>query len=378
LVVLAKRNEKKKMERTPVKVERSTTSKMHCTFEEYPWLWSLICPLVAFRDLACVSIVSTSARTYVSKWCVWAARELSGQNNLQEGDENKLLRLVHTFEKVILTFIYHETNGDKWAKQRGWLSDDVNHWTCVGKNEFGLVTCLNLERIKDLEGSLPGCIGQLDNLEKLVAFSTKFSGFLPGVAIAKLNKLQVLRLNNTQIAGPLPSVMCEGLSSLRELWLNDTDLCGPIPSQIGLLSNLEILDLSASEHRRKMNVYGVIPESLCQLKKLKKLWLQRTKITGPLPQGIGNLSELTHFYAFDTNLCGSIPEGIGSCAKLRYLHLSQTSITGSISPMFGQLQNLEELYLSNTNVSGVIPTEFGSLSSLRRLFCDHTNLSGKE
>ena len=91
-------------------------------------------------------------------------------------------------------------------------------------------------------------------------------------------------------------------------------MSGPIPREIRHLVHLERLGLSASEHNQsttgRMGINGSIPPEIGELRSLKKLWLQRTRISGPIPPEIAKLQNLTHLYLFATDISGSIPEEV--------------------------------------------------------------------
>ena len=103
---------------------------------------------------------------------------------------------------------------------------------------------------------------------------------------------------------------------------SDTHVSGPIPREIRHLVNLERLGLSASEHNMqgRMGISGSIPPEIGELRSLKKLWLQRTRISGSIPPEIAKLQNLTHLYLFATDISGSIPKEVKLLVVCLYLY----------------------------------------------------------
>ena len=106
-----------------------------------------------------------------------------------------------------------------------------------------------------------------------------------------------------------------------------------------------------------------LPESVCQMKKLKTLTLYRDDLT-TLPKCIKNLKNLERL---DVNLneLTSIPKEIGNLTKLKVANLEENEIE-SIPVEFGKLTKLEELNLEGNKIA-TLPDEFGNLANLRKL-----------
>ena len=132
---------------------------------------------------------------------------------------------------------------------------------------------------------------------------------------------------------------------VTQLNLQGDGLTGPIPSQLGNLSNLEVLVLGGSE------------------------------LTGPIPSWIGNLSNLQHLNLNHGELTGPIPSQLGNLSNLQYLGLGRNGLTGPIPSQLGNLSNLQTLYLGgNPSLSGALPRSFTGLTSLLWLGLERTQL----
>mmetsp|Transcript_77323 Transcript_77323/g.151424 ORF Transcript_77323/g.151424 Transcript_77323/m.151424 type:complete len:426 (-) Transcript_77323:746-2023(-) len=345
------------------------------SFLQMEWMLNEV---FSFLDVYVIPSFAASSRSGWEECCQWARRVKITLVGHTSDEGSALLQLQRALERSLLLEFFDATNGPGWNRKGFWkeCSFPGPHQGVVTSSITGLVTALSLERVDGLEGPLLPLLGRFGSLTSIVAFSTKLRGRLPGAAFSKLSRLRRLRLNNTLVSGPIPAEMCRGLGALRELWLNDTLLSGFIPEEISCLSSLELLDLSASENRRS-SLRGGIPESLCRLKNLRRLWLQRTQVTGPLPSTIGELTNLTHLYAFETHLEGEIPESIATCSNLAYLHLSATNVCGVFPRALATLGKLEELYLSSTQLEGPLPNDLSALRNLKRLWLsDCSGVSG--
>ncbi len=187
--------------------------------------------------------------------------------------------------------------------------------------------------------------------------------------LGSLSNLQVLKLNGNQLTGEIPTQL-GSLSNLQELWLNNNVLTGTIPTQLGSLSDLEELHLWGNQ------LTGTVPTELGSLTKLQVLGLGGNKLTGEIPTWLGNLSNLEGLYLWGNELTGTIPTQLGSLSNLEVLGLSQNQLTGTIPTQLGSLSNLEGLYLWGNELTGTIPTQLGSLSNLEVLGLSQNQLTG--
>lgn len=137
----------------------------------------------------------------------------------------------------------------------------------------------------------------------------------------------------------LPEKVCQ-LTSLERLWVSHNKISS-LPAQLNQLVCLREVFL----HR---NCLEEIPLCLCKLPSLQLLWLNNNKIT-------------------------SIPSEISQLTCLKRLHLDYNFI--EVFPdTLCQLSGLEVLYLNN-NVLHHISDAIGSLSKLKRLYLDHNKIT---
>jgi len=160
---------------------------------------------------------------------------------------------------------------------------------------------------------------------------------------------------------------------LKILWVSGLQ---EVPEQLGVLSNLEELQLSGN--------FKSLPASIGQLKKLKKLTvdaygfkvlppeigeleaLQQLSVAShelELPASIGRLGALRYLSIPDFG-AGVLPAELGGLKQLAFLIVSGYRMT-QLPAQLGALNQLEFLYLNGPFKS--LPPEIGQLSRLRNL-----------
>ncbi|ORY37080.1 RNI-like protein [Rhizoclosmatium globosum] len=106
--------------------------------------------------------------------------------------------------------------------------------------------------------------------------------------------------------------------------LSGNQMTGTIPTQIGLLPNLQAINLAGNQ------IYGNIPVQLGQLKNLESLNLAGNTITGGIPPQLGNLINLQSIDLSGNDLTGGIPVQLAQLTKIQTILLSGNELTGTI------------------------------------------------
>ncbi|KEF36653.1 small GTP-binding protein domain [Schinkia azotoformans MEV2011] len=158
----------------------------------------------------------------------------------------------------------------------------------------------------------------------------------------------------------------------------DLSMCGltEIPPEIGLLKDLEILELGNNgpideyEKNIERNEFVTLPSEIGELTKLKSISLYGTKLKY-LPKELCNLQNLI---SINLNGCDfkEFPEEICSLINLRGLAIdnSFTYIPDNI----GNLENLLELFLPSALIT-TLPESIGNLKKLKVLYLGFTNIT---
>ncbi|KAH6837485.1 hypothetical protein C2S53_020617 [Perilla frutescens var. hirtella] len=149
---------------------------------------------------------------------------------------------------------------------------------------------------------------------------------------------------------------------------------GSIPTQIGQLSKLTYLNLSAN------NFYGEMPLSLANLTHLRVLDISHNYIHGAIPPEIGILSQLTCLDLSYNKFNGSLPSTMTQLTRLEFLKLDNNMLEGGVFEAgIEKLPSIKTMNLSWNSISGRIPLQFGNVGNEKFLNIDlsRNNLSGK-
>ena len=178
-----------------------------------------------------------------------------------------------------------------------------------------------------------------------------------------------LALNQRGLSGRIPAELGL-LSQLSLLQLTDNELQGTIPPELGSLGKLELLILSGNGLR------GDIPADLADLANLSRMSLTGNDLSGNIPPELSSLTKLRSLHLDDNRLSGAIPGTLGSLANLRFLYINDNQLSGEIPSELGDMSTLEVLSLDDNRLTGVIPAELGDILTLEALFLDGNLLEG--
>lgn len=145
-------------------------------------------------------------------------------------------------------------------------------------------------------------------------------------------------------------VTCNNENSVTRVDLGNANLSGQLVTQLGVLSNLQYLELYSN------NITGKIPDELGNLTNLVSLDLYLNNLTGPIPQTLGKLQKLRFLRLNNNTLSGTIPVNLTTVTTLQVLDLSNNELTGDV-PVNGSFSFFTPISFANNkfNVSQAPP-----------------------
>ncbi|MBC6473959.1 MAG: hypothetical protein GDA48_15075 [Hormoscilla sp. GM102CHS1] len=77
-------------------------------------------------------------------------------------------------------------------------------------------------------------------------------------------------------------------------------------------------------------------------------------MSGTLPSELGSLSNLQILNLNANALSGALPSELGSLSNLQSLYLGGNDLNGTLPPELGSLSNLQRLYLGGNDLNGTV------------------------
>jgi Leucine-rich repeat (LRR) protein len=168
---------------------------------------------------------------------------------------------------------------------------------------------------------------------------------------------------------PEYTLIVENVVTLLEV--HNNNLHGYFPSDLGLLSNLERIDVSSKL------LYGSLPESIGQWTSILYVNMNRPLIlnnnplflNGTLPNSIGNWNKLISFDIVGSIFTGTMPQSLSNWNTTAHeVKMNANKFTGSIPSYVTLWLNLTWFDCGNNRfMNGTIPESIGNLRYLQLL-----------
>ena len=257
---------------------------------------------------------------------------------------------------------------------------------------------LSLKRLflghNQFNGTLPGSIAQLAQLEFLKIPSNSLEGNVSEAHLSSLFKLLYLDLSSNPMLDVKLSSNWVPPFQLRHIFLASCKLGPRFPGWLRTQKRVGWLDISSS------GISGGTPEWFWNLtSNINRLNISNNQITGVVPNSSVEFSRYPQIDMSSNYLEGSIPLFIlqagwldlsrnmfsGSISSLcevsrgasAYLDLSNNLLSGELPDCWGQWEGLVVLNLENNNFSGKIPNSIGSLQAIESLHLRNNKLTGE-
>ncbi|PIN03018.1 Serine/threonine protein kinase [Handroanthus impetiginosus] len=196
---------------------------------------------------------------------------------------------------------------------------------------------------------------QLKFLQNLTLAGNSLSGRLVPT-LGLISSLQVIDLSGNQFYGPIPARLTD-LWALHYINLSNNNFSGAFPPGIGNLRQLRVLDLHSNQ------LQGDVGQLIPELGNVEYLDLSGNMFSGSVELSVENVSSLANTVQY-VNMSGNDLRGafwVNDVMKLfrnlRVLDLGDNGIVGKLLD-FGQLPNLRVLKLGSNRLSGSVPEGF--------------------
>ncbi|PNX74223.1 LRR receptor-like kinase family protein, partial [Trifolium pratense] len=182
-----------------------------------------------------------------------------------------------------------------------------------------------------------------------------------------IQNLNHIDLSNNFLNGSLPNTIFNS-SQLQYLSLSNNVISGKLPELIGLSTNLQILNLSDNAF------VGSIPKNLTSLQNLTVVSLKSNYFSGQIPNGFNSVEILD----LSSNLLNeSLPSNFQG-QNLQYFNLSYNKLSGAIPQTFAKhIPENSTIDLSFNNLTGPIPESMALLNQKTESFSGNSDLCGK-
>lgn len=291
--------------------------------------------------------IQNHASWTADKWDSWVNKETHAIRT-QQNDVFLDLEKVPDAQRECLMALYDNLDGKNWTKGKYWGTDtDIDQWEGVIIADSAIVG-LHLSGF-GLRGTLPACVGYLTSLKVIdLSNNPQLTGTLPA-ELEQLSNLTLLEASATGLTGPLPKGL-GNLKKLTELRLDHTQINGTIPKEWAGMTALSVLGISHT------NLSGPLPDALFEgWKNLQVLLLSNNpNLTGSLPQALGNLTTSAQeldIYLHECNFTGSVPSAWGNLPRaVRRLSVYGNKLTGTIPAALIEHPNWEiwDAHVNNT------------------------------
>jgi Leucine-rich repeat (LRR) protein len=187
----------------------------------------------------------------------------------------------------------------------------------------------------------------------------RIGGTIPTV-ISKLTDLTLIDVEENLLTGPA-FLDISAFSDLTSYRVSLNSLTGTIPDSFSPEEGLSLKEIWFSSNR----IPGTIPESLFSSNtQLTSVIVNRNLLVGSIPSTIGLLSDLETLQLHNNAFVSTIPMDLYSNTLLKDLRLDGNLLTGTLSTMLGNLVNLDDLRLGGNPLTGTLPAEIARLSNL--------------
>nr|XP_027118490.1 receptor kinase-like protein Xa21 [Coffea arabica] len=278
------------------------------------------------------------------------------------------------------------------------LTFDFNNLEGNLPMEMGLLKRLSIFSATEnkLAGIIPVSIFNSSTITAISVAGNSFHGSLPTnkgqipTNLGDLTNLQLLNLganffrnNSTQDLDFIASLT--NCSNLRILSLSGNKFGGVIPRDFGKLQNLQHLCFDNNQFSGQIasTIYLITTSmelyhhNFCRRSSLMYIKIGENSFSGSLPPEVGKLIHLVDFNVSHNQFVGAIPTSLADCSNLANLSMQANFFQGTIPPNLASLKSIQQIDLSSNNLTGSLPKELEKLQYLRNLNLSYNDIEGE-
>jgi len=234
-----------------------------------------------------------------------------------------------------------------------YFATNGNEWT----NQFHFFSKKNVCQWNDKTSGV--FCDDNSHVSKLLFPEINLNGTIPH-DIGLLSQMEILNLTKNELQGSIP--MSFGImSSLTNIDFSFNFINGEIPKSFAMLLDLEFIDLSFNKIEGTDGI-----SAFKDLPSLEELHLQYNLLGGNVGQ-FGNSESLRVIDLSFNAIDGSMPMKFLNGKELKYLKFNNNQIRGQIPDGIGKLENLVEFDISENKITGSLPLSLLSLPVLETL-----------
>ncbi|XP_066334827.1 receptor-like protein EIX2 [Miscanthus floridulus] len=253
----------------------------------------------------------------------------------------------------------------------GTNSTDLSWLTHIPSIQYLNLNGVDLSTVADW----PRVMNMLPSLRALHLSGCSLASANQSLPHLNLTNLEELHASDNSFHHPMVTSWFWNITSLRFLDLSYTSMYGQFPDALGVMTSLQVLDLSNyyyycdyHDDDKNMRSMTVDLKNLCNLEVLN---LECTLLYGDVAELFRNLprcspNKLQKLDLGSNHLTGMLPRWMGQFMSLVVLNLGENYITGHVPYEIGKLSNLTHLDLNTNKLDGTITEEhFASARSLQ-------------
>ncbi|KAI3773433.1 hypothetical protein L1987_47962 [Smallanthus sonchifolius] len=212
-----------------------------------------------------------------------------------------------------------------------------------------------------LSGRIPKFLGELSNLRILLLGKNNFTSSIPK-QLCRLTNVTLLDISSNSLSGSIPSCLHNLTGPSYKAFMQRVSMSGPghsLDGYTGVLNKKLSIDDDKFFAIQDEVLFTTKTLSLTYkgyvLDIMSGLDLSCNKLTGDIPDELGLLTQIRVMNLSHNMLTGRIPLKLSNLINMESLDLSSNSLTGKVPQELTKLNTLSFFNVSYNNLSGKLP-----------------------